>query len=1067
MNKSKFLKKSLAMVLAVMMIVAMIPLGASAEWVNDGTIVSITSSVGELTGSGSTFTDALPYYAGGETLTIKVATGVTAVEYAIDEGEGQKATVDNATATITVPSGSSTVNFQAYAEDEAVGSEYTVTLTKADASADTSIKEATLGEGDTAVAGVVDNTKKTITFTVPWGYTVSDGGVTATAVLNYPVYDTTESAEKPATATVTAIGTDVAMTVTSQQGSSTTYTVVTKEAECLKTLTIGGVAAVLGTDETDTNTYGKYSVALPVGTELGNDTELEISYTTAAAAKTVTWKASTESTAKEIEDGKVAVSKVVGTYEIAFADKDENTKTYEVIISVTQSDDASISAFTATVGNYTETGVISGDKLTVELPSTTTEQELKSVKLEITAAAGATVKVGSTTVSADNNNPAVFTASAVDLSSAVTVEVTAPDEKTVKYYQLTATVASDPYNDPKITAAKLTIGDDAYTGTINDTAITFTVPYATTNKEAKAGVFTWAKTQATTISEISWDSADVFEGTNTIAVTSDSDAKKTYTVVLNKQPAKTGKTLTALSFVEGTDEDNITATHTAAVSADKVTVTLPYSYKNKDSFESVVQFTLPEGAALYVNNDDNLAASALVSGFSDDASANNEVALIGTNKITKFVVVDETLVLTLKENAEKATPDSIVIDSLSSAHATVYEVVIENAPAETGHTLTAFSADDGKVTSKISANAIEITVPASYAKSGNEVGFFADYTASKLATVKANDTILPATYDETTTDGKLKVKVTDGVAALYTGEEEVKTITVTSEAGTDTTVYNVTVKVAPYKTEALLKSLTVNNVKGVINNTAKTVTVTLPFNADLTAVTVAYTASDMASTVVALSPTDESTDEVNYYDVSESFKVTVTAEDEATVNVYTVTVTAAEQFSDVSENAWYHDNVYAAAAAGIISGYPDGTFKPTNSITRQDFAVMLANMLGADVSGYTTTPFSDVSSNYATGAIAYCAENGYMTGDGNGKFRPTDNITRQEAASTMARALNLTGTSSEKFTDDAKIASWAKTAVYACKAAGVFSGDKGTGNFRPTDKITRAEAATIMVQAAK
>ena len=165
---------------------------------------------------------------------------------------------------------------------------------------------------------------------------------------------------------------------------------------------------------------------------------------------------------------------------------------------------------------------------------------------------------------------------------------------------------------------------------------------------------------------------------------------------------------------------------------------------------------------------------------------------------------------------------------------------------------------------------------------------------------------------------------------------------------------------------------------------------------------------------------------------------------------------------------WFYQNVMDAVAAGIVSGRGDGTFGPNDRITRRDFAIMVSKLLldGEDAPEATTTPFSDVSADdYALNAIAYCAENGIISGF-DGEFRPSDNITRQEAASVMKNALELTGTTSELFADDAAIATWAKANVYACKAAGVFNGDDNN-NFNPTSTLTRAEAASIMVNAMK
>ena len=62
-------------------------------------------------------------------------------------------------------------------------------------------------------------------------------------------------------------------------------------------------------------------------------------------------------------------------------------------------------------------------------------------------------------------------------------------------------------------------------------------------------------------------------------------------------------------------------------------------------------------------------------------------------------------------------------------------------------------------------------------------------------------------------------------------------------------------------------------------------------------------------------------------------------------------------------------------------------------------------------------------------------------------------------------AMGVSNISDEKYPDDANIADWASDYVYMAKAAGLMKGDADTGNFRPTSKITRAEAATIMMNA--
>ena len=150
----------------------------------------------------------------------------------------------------------------------------------------------------------------------------------------------------------------------------------------------------------------------------------------------------------------------------------------------------------------------------------------------------------------------------------------------------------------------------------------------------------------------------------------------------------------------------------------------------------------------------------------------------------------------------------------------------------------------------------------------------------------------------------------------------------------------------------------------------------------------------------------------------------------------------------------------------IVSGRGDGTFAPLANVTRRDFAIMLTQMLGESNDGSAVSPFIDVDDDdYGVVAIAYCKAHNIISGYDDGTFKPDATITRQEAASMIANAMGVSKVSDEKYPDDSTIASWAKNAVYRAKAAGLMKGDAGTGNFRPTATITRAEAASIMVNA--
>ena len=112
-------------------------------------------------------------------------------------------------------------------------------------------------------------------------------------------------------------------------------------------------------------------------------------------------------------------------------------------------------------------------------------------------------------------------------------------------------------------------------------------------------------------------------------------------------------------------------------------------------------------------------------------------------------------------------------------------------------------------------------------------------------------------------------------------------------------------------------------------------------------------------------------------------------------------------FSDVDETAWYAPYVNGAAAAGIVKGYPDGTFAPERPVSRAEFAAIVVRMMGyepADSAG----GFSDVDETawyapYVITAKAHGAVNGYP----GGFFGPERQVKRSEACAMMYRVLLL------------------------------------------------------------
>ncbi|HHW66605.1 S-layer homology domain-containing protein [Defluviitalea raffinosedens] len=112
-------------------------------------------------------------------------------------------------------------------------------------------------------------------------------------------------------------------------------------------------------------------------------------------------------------------------------------------------------------------------------------------------------------------------------------------------------------------------------------------------------------------------------------------------------------------------------------------------------------------------------------------------------------------------------------------------------------------------------------------------------------------------------------------------------------------------------------------------------------------------------------------------------------------------------YGDVSEEAWYYQAVSVASAAGYIGGYPDNTMKPKNPITRQEVAKIVATIKGLTVDESGTNSFSDslAMPAWSKGLIGAVVQEGFMSGYPDGSFKPSNNITRAEAVVTLNNAL--------------------------------------------------------------
>lgn len=179
-----------------------------------------------------------------------------------------------------------------------------------------------------------------------------------------------------------------------------------------------------------------------------------------------------------------------------------------------------------------------------------------------------------------------------------------------------------------------------------------------------------------------------------------------------------------------------------------------------------------------------------------------------------------------------------------------------------------------------------------------------------------------------------------------------------------------------------------------------------------------------------------------------------------TVSLFTVGAGAAEPIYRDTDGHWAAETIEGFSRLGLIEGY-NGQFFPNKNITRGEMAVILDRLM--DYQTAAKNSFSDLGEAFYTDAVLKANAVGVMLGS-NGTVRPTDPITRQEAAVLLCRALGLEGGGSvAQFSDRGQIASWAADAVGLMAAKGLIQGANGL--FRPTEAITRAETVAILDRA--
>lgn len=153
---------------------------------------------------------------------------------------------------------------------------------------------------------------------------------------------------------------------------------------------------------------------------------------------------------------------------------------------------------------------------------------------------------------------------------------------------------------------------------------------------------------------------------------------------------------------------------------------------------------------------------------------------------------------------------------------------------------------------------------------------------------------------------------------------------------------------------------------------------------------------------------------------------------------------------------------YKVGRPAFMVGYQDGTFGPNKSMIRAEVAVALAKTLDNGKLDPNFSSFKDVDeSKWYAGGIGQMEKKGIISGYEDGNFRPNKAITRGEFAAIVANYMKLESTSGAESFRDVKKSAWNYEIIKKVSSAGLMNGS-GDGRFRPDDKISRQEVATVI-----
>jgi hypothetical protein len=171
-------------------------------------------------------------------------------------------------------------------------------------------------------------------------------------------------------------------------------------------------------------------------------------------------------------------------------------------------------------------------------------------------------------------------------------------------------------------------------------------------------------------------------------------------------------------------------------------------------------------------------------------------------------------------------------------------------------------------------------------------------------------------------------------------------------------------------------------------------------------------------------------------------------------------------FSDINISHWAFWYIELLANTGIAGGYPDGTYRSANPVTRAEMAVFLLNSMDVTPSPLNGShPFSDISGHWAESYIEELYDQDITGGYPDGTYKPENLVTRAEMAVFLLNTMGITPSAidgSHPFSD--VTGHWAEIFIEELYDQGI-TGGYPDGTYRPENQVTRAEMAVFLVNA--